>query len=253
MVDPPTHARVSLPSWIWGGNPARLIAECRYRSWPDRSATGFLLQPQETYLRQRPALVQVRTVAGPGISPSRYGDLGALRERINLPMPEGFSEVLEQRRRRVETTSQLIDFIKYQLLHLYAVPVVDLPSQVRLFHQQLEETRFTEDPSDGPFANAAVHLLEVDPVLLHRLKIASVWLRLEQDVRLGTGDLEHVKSISGTGASVQFLHGPLQRRLHVRRVFGAVARRWQPRCLGPERCSKLRFACLLSGGLCLGH
>jgi hypothetical protein len=60
----------------------------------------------------------------------------------------------------------------------------------------LHSVRFTENPDKGPFPNTGVHVVEVNPVLVHRLKIASVWLRIEQDVRLGSGDASHTKALS---------------------------------------------------------
>jgi hypothetical protein len=199
MVDPPRRARVTMPDWLWGGDPTRMIAECGYHSRNDGSGGGYLLQPQEAYLNQRPDLVRVRTVAGPGLNPSRYADLANLREHINMPVPEMTMEVLERRRRRVETTNQLIDLIKHQMLLLYALPVERLPTQTRYFHESLREVRLIEDPSTAPFNNSAAHVLEIDPILLHRLKIASIWLRIEQDVRLGSGDLAHINNIAEQG------------------------------------------------------
>src|SRR5690348_14883731 len=51
-IDPPTRARVTLPAWIWGGNPKRLLEECEMISRPDREGR-FLVQTDESYRRQR--------------------------------------------------------------------------------------------------------------------------------------------------------------------------------------------------------
>lgn len=207
MTHPPAQARITLPPWIWGGDPQKLIAECRYRSRPAGPDTGFLLQTEESYLRQRADLVRVRTVTGPGVQPSRYMLLAGFQERIEPPIPAGLNEVLEKRRKQAETTNELIDVVRHQMLLLYALPGRDLPTQARLLLEHLTDVPLAEDPTYRPFAHASVHVLEVDPVLLHRLKIASVMLRLEHDTRLGEGDLTHVTAEGAFGSSTGLYDG----------------------------------------------
>jgi hypothetical protein len=87
-------------------------------------------------------------------------------------------------------------------LLLSALPMKDLPTQARYFVEHLNSVRFTDDAADGPFANTSVHVIETDPALVHRLKMASVWLRIEHDARLGGGDLSHIKALNSSGESV---------------------------------------------------
>ena len=72
-----------------------------------------------------------------------------------------------------------------------------------------------------------VHVVEVDPVLLHRLKIASVWLRLEQDERLSSGDLSHIKQVQNQeqafGSSAGLYNGVYMFDAYVAPLMAALA------------------------------
>lgn len=190
--DPPSQARVELPSWLWGGNPEQLLSECRYKARSESG--GYLVQPEERYLRRSPDLVRVKTVYGPGLT-SRLGDLANLRERIDPPMPEIIGPALEKRRFKAEATQELLDLLNFERLAMYATPVSDLPDRAAYLLDLLRQMPLGGDASVHPFEGAGLHVIEVDPVLLHRLKLASIWLRIEQDERLGNGDLTHLKDV----------------------------------------------------------
>jgi hypothetical protein len=149
----------------------------------------------ESYRRQRPDLIRLITIAEPGVSP-RWEQLAWLRERVQVEAPQQLAPALERRRLRAEEQGALLDVINHQQLLLYALPAKDLPVQARYFVDFLNSVRFTEDPNCGPFPNTGLHVIEVNPALHHRLKIASVWLRIEQDLRLGGGDVSHLKGLS---------------------------------------------------------
>ena len=194
-ADPPPQARVVLPTWLWGGNPAQLIAECEYRSRAD-GGRGFLLQPEERYRRRKPNLVRARTIADPSIRSGRFDDLAYLRERVEPPMPRNIDVELERRRLRAEGSGQPLDLFNYERLVMYVIPVQELPDRARYLYDLLRQMPTAEGPNDRPFSNASVHVVEIDPALLHRLKIASVWLRIEQDLRLKQGDLSHLTGVA---------------------------------------------------------
>lgn len=195
-MEPPAQVRIVLPDWLWGGNPTRLVEECCYRCRAVGSG-GYLLQTEEANRRQAPDLVRVKTVAGPTMKSPRYEDLGLLREQIDPPVPDQLPEVLDRRRRRAEESGEPIDLFMHQTLLLYALKVSELPKQSRYFHENLKAMPFTEDPTDGPFRNSGVHVVEINPALRHRLKIASVWLRIEHDRKLSSGDVSHLKATVG--------------------------------------------------------
>lgn len=120
--EPPSQAKVELPSWLWGGNPEQLLNECRYKARSESG--GYLVQPEERYLRRLPDLIRVKTVYGPGRT-SRLQDLANLRERIDPPMPDIIGPELEKRRVKAEGTQELLHLLNFERLAMYATPVKD--------------------------------------------------------------------------------------------------------------------------------
>lgn len=241
-IDPPAQARVSLPEWLWGGDPTRLLAECRYRSRRERTDGAHLVQPEETYRHQTPDLVRVRTITEPGNATGRLTDLSRLRERIVPPIHPEMSAQLERRRLQAEKSGGVLDLLIYEQLVMYVVPIGELAHRAQYFLDLLKEMPLESDPSAHPFENAALTLVEIDPALLHRIKIASVWLRIKQDLRLQEGDLSHIRSVEGEdeafGSSSGLYNGVLTLDaylapllacatpgvwgLHVMRTFGSL-------------------------------
>jgi hypothetical protein len=190
-----------MPAWLWGGKPKGLLTESGYHFGTDRSG-NFFVEPNERYLRRRPDLVRLRTIAGPGEPAPRWRELARLNERVEAPKPNALPSALERRRQKAEQGGALVDTINYQRLLLSVLPVEDLPLQARYFVEYLNALRFEEDPANGPFANTSVQLIETDPILVHRLKMASVFLRIEHDPRLSGGDTAHIKTLLASGESV---------------------------------------------------
>lgn len=184
-----------MPSWHWGGNPHKLLSEADYHFRKDGNES-FVVQTNESYYRRQPDLVRLQTIARPGDASPRWSELAGLKEQVELTLPHQLKEAVEKRQLKAEQTGELLDVFNHQRLLLFALPIEDLPEQSRYFVEFLNSVQFTGDPTDGPFRNSSVHLIGVDPVLNHRLKIASVWLRIEQDIRLGQGDISHIRTAS---------------------------------------------------------
>lgn len=180
--DPPSQARLELPSWLWGGNATQLLAECPYKSREDGSS-GRLVQPEETYLRCAPHLVSSMTVAGPGEAHPRFDDLAFLRERIELPMPSMVAPALELRKAKAEQSQALVDVLNFERLQTYATPVEDLPERAKHLLDYLRTISSESGAVDSPFAGAGLDIVQVDPALPHRLKLASIrptrWNRMQ--------------------------------------------------------------------------
>jgi hypothetical protein len=152
------------------------------------------VQPEERYLRRAPDLIRVKTVYGPGRTP-RLQDLANLRERVDPPMPEIIGPELEKRRVKAEDTQELLHLLNFERLAMYATPVKDLPDRAAYLLGLLRQMPLEGDAGVHPFEGAGLDVIEVDPVVLHRLKLASIWLRIEQDERLGKGDLTHLQDV----------------------------------------------------------
>lgn len=181
---------MTLPPWVWGGDPTRLLAECRYRFWVDGDARQ--VQPEEAYLQRAPDLVRAFDIAGPFVREPRFERLAEFQERIPPPQPAELQEVLDRRLTRAEETGDLLDVINFERLALYATGADELPARARHVQGLLAGSELDNDSGVTPFSAAGVHAVEVDPALIHRLKIPSVWVRLEHDQRLQSGDLSHV-------------------------------------------------------------
>ncbi len=90
----------------------------------------------------------------------------------------------------------MVDLLNHHLLLLHTLPLNDLPTQSEYLVDNLNAITFNDDPSTGPFRNTWVHLVETSPALHHRLKLASVWVRMGQDHRLGGGDPTHLQRLN---------------------------------------------------------
>lgn len=163
-------------------------------SRPDREGR-FFVQTDESYRHQRPDLVRLRTIAKPAGSVPRWDELKNLTERVTVAIPDRVGKDLQRRLLKAEERGALVDLLNHQVLLLHTLSLTDLPTQSKYFVETLNAVRFSEDPSRGPFGNTWVHLVETNPALLHRLKLASVWVRIEQDPLLGGGDPSHLHQV----------------------------------------------------------
>ena len=58
QVEPPLAARVTLPPWLWGGNPQGLLAESESEYQSRADGGSFLVRTDESYFRRKPDLVE---------------------------------------------------------------------------------------------------------------------------------------------------------------------------------------------------
>lgn len=195
--NPPSAARLTLPTWLWGGNPAQFLSECKYRSRPTGGG-AYSVQPEEGYLRQKPDLVRLQTIADPKLRHPRFEALSGFTERATVSPSPGLWDAIRERLAKADDSGQLLDLFTHQTLVLATTSVDQLPAQASYFLEALRGVTFNDDPTSGPFSNAGLHLIRTDPALVHRLKLASVWLRLEHDPTLKTGGAAYLKSIAAS-------------------------------------------------------
>ncbi|TQJ52235.1 hypothetical protein FBY26_3985 [Phycicoccus sp. SLBN-51] len=163
---------------------------------------AFLVQTDESYRPIPPDLVRLRTIAKPADDAPRWDELTFLTERATVTLPGRVEKDLQRRLLKAEERGALVDLLNHQVLLLHTLPLTDLPAQAQYFVETLNDVRFTEDSSRGPFGNTWVHLVETNPALLHRLKLASVFMRIEQDHRLGGGDPRHIDQLESRGGRI---------------------------------------------------
>lgn len=157
-------------------------------------------------MRRTPDLVRCRSIVRSGIS-SQLQTLTGFRERIEPPTPGRINEALERRKIKAETTKALVDSLNFERLALYATPMKDLPEQVERLIRLLRTRPLSTDSGSYPFHDAGLDVLEVDQALVHRLKLPSIWLRIEQDDRLGVGDVSHLQAETQQGQAFQSSSG----------------------------------------------
>ncbi len=203
----PLQAKLRVPAWLSGGNPRQLLADAHLHSRKIDTEHGiWAVQTEESYLHNRARLVTVSELAGPGARQD-FDRLQYLHDWID---PESLQELGREIERRIaaEPTGIVDAFNRYQLL-MTSSPVEQLSDVVEMVYTELRETGMEGDPTDKVFRNAAVHLIQRAPAVHWRIKLSSVWLRIDYDPKLGGGDVEHLHSQPSAGmafASSQALY-----------------------------------------------
>jgi hypothetical protein len=197
--DIPTAAIVSVPSWMWGGDPVRFFAEAKMHSRrlggpsPDR----WRVQTEERYRSIHPSLITVDHLIGPAVARRSRFDLLATAAQSSLVPADAdglLVRALAERQRRAEKTRALIDFFSVGLLQTTTALPAQVAGVAEEMHRALTETPAEKRPDHKPFADAGVHLVRRAPEVLHRAKLASVLLRVQHDPQLATGDFGHLRA-----------------------------------------------------------
>lgn len=138
----------------------------------------------------------MRTIIKPNEALPRWDYLKHAEERVIVPIPIArLEKELQHRLLKVDKRGELVDLFNHQALLLHSVPLADLREQSEYFLETLNDIQLKEDPARGPFRHTGLDLVETNPALLHRLKLASVLLRIEQDPVLRSGDKEYLKRL----------------------------------------------------------
>ena len=191
----PATTAISVPPWLWGGNPAGLFqsAQLRAKALPSLPDT-WRVQTEEAYFRRRPGLVSVEHLAGPSSHRRRFGVLRelAMDEAVNDGYDRGMS-ALKKRASRADKTGEPVDFLStWQLWTMIARPD-ELVSAVTQVHNAMRKVTVAGEPRELVFMNCGVHLVRRSRALVHRAKLVSVLVRLAYDTRLRSGDLSHLQ------------------------------------------------------------
>jgi hypothetical protein len=101
-------------------------------------------------------------------------------------------------KRAMETGSPADAFAHSQLLTTVA-PSNQLTEVVTGVYENLLQVGLVGDSDEKVFANAGVHIFQREPALIHRLKVASVWLRVSSDGALGLEDISQVQTALAAG------------------------------------------------------
>lgn len=188
------YAKLRTPTWLWGGDPRKLLTHARLRSRPVRNEPGvWAVRTEESYLDKPPTLFTHSAIAGPDARTLRYEDLGTFPHVAGTEPNASVTAKVNRLADRARNSGALTALIVHAQLALATASPSQLPNIARHVVEQLTLANRQEDASDRPFSSAGMDLITSDPALVHRIKFPSVWLRLEYDPRLSAGNLDHIK------------------------------------------------------------
>lgn len=225
----PATTAVSVPPWLWGGNPAGLFQSAQLRAKPLLNLQDtWRVQTEEAYFRRRPGLVSVEHLAGPSSHRQRIDVLRelAMNEAVNNGYDRGMN-VLKQRAARSEKTGEPVDFLSmWQLWTMIARPD-ELVSAVTQIHEAMRNVTVAEEPTELVFKNCGVHLVRRSRALVHRTKLVSLLVRLAYDTRLRSGDHSHLQKAAESqelifSSSDELYNGVLLFDAYMGPIYGAL-------------------------------
>lgn len=193
-----SRSEMPVPSWFYGGDPTKLFVRARLHSRPDRFRHVSSVQTEESYYRRAADLVTVVNLAGPE-QPTSFDLLDALTELIPHDASPQVLEAVNQKRVRVAQTRAPVDALVLHQLELMTAPSSSLGETTRRLFEDLREIGMQDDSSDKLFARAGVQLIQRSEALLWRSKLASLFVQMQQDPRLQSGDVSHLKGQLGDG------------------------------------------------------
>lgn len=201
----PAGAVMQVPGWLWGNNPSAFFPLAKLRRRPvDAGNDLWRVQTEESYLHFRPSLITVRHLAGPAVSRPQFKILQQLAKSETLGSVANDPVVareVDRLAKRAEATANPVDALALARLQTVVTQPCQLPDAVSSIYESLLQTRLTKDPNQKVFANCGVQVFQRDRALLHRLKMASVWLRLSADEHLALGDLTEARTRFAAGDS----------------------------------------------------
>lgn len=187
----PRFAMLEVPDWLWGNDPAKFFtsAGLRYR----RNKTGsWSLQTDESYSKGSADLVRFGALVD-GVDFSALSrDAGASSEDTLLSGHDR-SQVLREMAGRIDIDNPITYFRLCQASVALAGSE-DVAFAVKDALGGIQSMTFREGGDEFAFPNAAAYLLTRSEKIVHRQKIPSVWLRIEQDDVLARGDTGHLTS-----------------------------------------------------------
>ena len=185
---------------MWGNDPAGFIAAAQLRGRP--VGDEFDVCTMEGYLkRSRPGLVESGLVLDSAVrSGGGHRALVSLAdEGIESPIAKAAATKFNlDARPDPSSLPSLVDRIQQDLS---LCPGTQLPKACESALRALQNLTFDSD-GEQVFPNSAVHWIRRDEALVHRVKLASVLLRLQRDGRLAGGDARQVLAQHRAGENI---------------------------------------------------
>lgn len=222
----PRYAKLRTPNWLWGGDPRSLLTNARLHSRPEDEGV-WSVQTEESYYRRPPSLFRHLEIHRPGSNPAEFGRLQQIFSADRVTATRESIERVNKFGDRLVESADLASVVTHLQVSLAVAPSAQLPEIARHIHEALTAIPMEGDDAQLPFRDAGVHVVAHDPALVHRIKFASVWLRLEYDHRLRSGNVDHIAEIEGGApafASASDLHdGMLLFDAYMAPLLGALS------------------------------
>lgn len=188
---------MQVPSWLWGSNPSAFFSAAKLRGRQlDKKSGLWRVQTDESWRKIRPSIIMVSHLAGPMSPRARFELLRYMTANDTALLATNETVIREINRlgRRVEETQSPVDALTHSQLRTMVVESTQLPEVVEDVYQNLLTVGVVDKPEEKVFRNSGVHVIKRSPELLHRLKVASVWLRIAADEKLRQGELNQVSA-----------------------------------------------------------
>jgi hypothetical protein len=145
------------------------------------------VRTEEGYLRRRPELIKVDHIAGPNVVVERYGLLAEHGPGVQVQAGADSIAKVNKMGERIGPSSSIAELLSHAQLALVVAPQDQLGELAPQIREAIRTIPLAESPDDRPFSNAGIHYIRRVPALVHRIKFASVALRLEYDELNGPG------------------------------------------------------------------
>lgn len=227
---PPSTATIHAPSWLWGNNPARFwqTADLHARLI-DASSGVWQVKTNERHTNVAPNLVETHHLAGVRQTSPRFDRLAVFAgPPLRGPVSERERRALDERTERVMQTKDLVDAFSVFNLRTMLAEQQQLPEIAGHVYSELQAFRFKERPADQVFPDAGVHVVRRRDALTHRIKMAGVLVRVENDDQLRSGDLRGIQAARNAGelvfaSSEHLLNGATFLDAYLGPLLGAVS------------------------------
>ena len=188
MTDPPSHAVLTFPGRMRGGNPAALLTESGLKARPEPGQPQtWRVTTEEHYPRRKPNLVTVEHLDGPAAGRPRFDPLTAAAASV-VSDPGGQHEAaLGPRVRGLARSGALVDHLTARQPRTLDAPVQPLPEVVKGILEFPRTVREPGEPGHPLFLDAGAHLVRRSPRVVHRAKLASAPHQIPFDSRMAGG------------------------------------------------------------------
>jgi len=203
----PRLAGLDLPAWLWGGDVQGYLASARLRAKRNDQTKIVTVETEERASHELPKLVRTTELAGPAtrtpapligqIEAEALKGLGLPNIVQRVDVDGHIQRLVARAAGPVSLGSLAAGFAAHQLQTI-AATTADLDGAIQTIIDDIGAIRLAE--TDQPaFPNATVHFIQRDQALMHRMKLASVLLRLRHDDALRNADIRKVTEASARG------------------------------------------------------